>query len=667
MDSKHLDFNKVSLLLRDHKFEEALRFIKINLTSNPKHVDSLYLGAVCTRYLKQFGESEKYIKRLLTYAPDMGRAYQEYAHMHRDKGNQSQAINYYRQACELNPALVASWKSLHTYFIELNDTAAAEYALEQINKFESLPSILLHINQILNEGNVKDAEKKCREYLKLHPKDTNAMALLSDIAAKLGHFDDAEFLLKSAISFNPENTELRVKYLLILRKRQKFIQTMEQAEYLCKKYPDNISFKSQKAIELMQSGNHESAITLMDEILNVAPRDTNTLTSKGHALKTLGRTDEAIKIYQSAYNSKQDHGEAFFSLANLKTYKFEDIEFDRMRDQIKRVDLPLKEKAYFHFALAQGCESKGQYEEAFNNLENGNRIKREQSKYTIKRMNKEIQAQIDVCDDEFFKKIGDGGYENKDPIFILGLPRSGSTLIEQIISSHSMVDGTLELPNILSMAQSLRGEDIFGSLGNYPQTMESLTLEQRLDMGKKYVDETKIHRKDAPRFTDKMPNNFRHIALIHLVLPNAKIIDARRYPLDCCFSMYKQLFAQGQEFTYGLAEASNYYNSYIKLMDHWNKVLPNKILQVNNEDVIDNLEHQVRRILDFLDLPFEQSCVSFHETERSVRTASSEQVRQPINTKGMGRWKPYATQLKPFLENIDNKLIKSEDIALINN
>ena len=282
-------------------------------------------------------------------------------------------------------------------------------------------------------------------------------------------------------------------------------------------------------------------------------------------------------------------------------------------------------------------------------------------------MNKEIQAQIDVCDDEFFKKIGDGGYENKDPIFILGLPRSGSTLIEQIISSHSMVDGTLELPNILSMAQSLRGEDIFGSLGNYPQTMESLTLEQRLDMGKKYVDETKIHRKDAPRFTDKMPNNFRHIALIHLVLPNAKIIDARRYPLDCCFSMYKQLFAQGQEFTYGLAEASNYYNSYIKLMDHWNKVLPNKILQVNNEDVIDNLEHQVRRILDFLDLPFEQSCVSFHETERSVRTASSEQVRQPINTKGMGRWKPYATQLKPFLENIDNKLIKSEDIALINN
>ena len=249
--------------------------------------------------------------------------------------------------------------------------------------------------------------------------------------------------------------------------------------------------------------------------------------------------------------------------------------------------------------------------------------------------------------------------------FFLGDQKTA--LIEQIISSHSMVDGTLELPNILSMAQSLRGEDIFGSLGNYPQTMESLTLEQRLDMGKKYVDETKIHRKDAPRFTDKMPNNFRHIALIHLVLPNAKIIDARRYPLDCCFSMYKQLFAQGQEFTYGLAEASNYYNSYIKLMDHWNKVLPNKILQVNNEDVIDNLEHQVRRILDFLDLPFEESCVSFHETERSVRTASSEQVRQPINTKGMGRWKPYATQLKPFLENIDNKLINPEDIALINN
>jgi hypothetical protein len=195
--------------------------------------------------------------------------------------------------------------------------------------------------------------------------------------------------------------------------------------------------------------------------------------------------------------------------------------------------------------------------------------------------------------------------------------------------------------------------------------MQSLSLEKRESLGKSFIDETRMHRKDAPMFTDKMPNNFRHIALIHLIMPNAKIIDARRYPLDCCFSMFKQLFAQGQEFTYGLAEAASYYNSYVKLMDHWDKVLPGKILRVNNEDVIEDLDGQVRRMLDYLELPFEEQCIAFHETDRSVRTASSEQVRQPINKKGMGRWKPYAKHLRPLIDNLDKQLLKPEDIALI--
>ena len=238
-------------------------------------------------------------------------------------------------------------------------------------------------------------------------------------------------------------------------------------------------------------------------------------------------------------------------------------------------------------------------------------------------------------------------------------------MIEQILASHSMIDGTLELPNILSLAHSLRGDDVYGKKGNYPTVMKDFTKDQRESMGKSYIEETRIHRKDAPMFTDKMPNNFRHIGLIQLILPNAKIIDARRYPLDCCFSMFKQLFAQGQEFTYGLEEAGNYYNSYIKLMDHWNSVLPGRILRVNNEDVISDLEGQVRRILSYLDLPFEESCISFHKTDRSVRTASSEQVRQPINKRGMGRWKPYAKNLKPLLNSLDKKLLTKEDISII--
>ena len=401
------------------------------------------------------------------------------------------------------------------------------------------------------------------------------MSLLAEIANRLGYFDDAEILLENAVKFSPNDGELRMKYAMILRKKQKFAKTMEQVNILCDQFPENLSYQAQKASEIMQNGDHSQAIELFESIIEKNKFNFSALTSKGHAEKTLGKTDDAIESYKSAYKIKQDHGEAYFSLSNLKTYKFSNSELDQMRKQLKRVDLTLKDKAYFHFALAQGCEAIGEYDEAFVNLDKGNLIKNEQSKYSIERMDNELQAQIDVCDKNFFKKLGEGGYSSNDPIFILGLPRAGSTLIEQILASHSMVDGTLELPNILSMAQSLRGDDIYGKLGNYPKSMTSLTKEKRDELGKSFIEDTRMHRKNAPRFTDKMPNNFRHIGLIHLILPNAKIIDARRYPLDCCFSMFKQLFAQGQEFTYGLEEAGNYYNSYVKLMDHWDKVLPN--------------------------------------------------------------------------------------------
>ena len=660
-----VDLSEATDAVKEGSFDHALNLLKFILIDNPDHIDSLYLAAVSSRYLRKFDESQKYIEQLLSIAPDMGRAYQELGHLNRDMGDEEKAVIHYRQACELNPALMAGWNFLYKYFVKNNNKPAADHAFEQINKLQSLPGVLLYIDQILNEGRLGMAEAKCRAFLKENPTHTYAMSLLAEIANRLGYFDDAEFLLEKAVQFKPDDGDLRMKYASMLRKKQKFAKTMEQVNILCDKYPDNLTYQAQKASEIMQNGDHEEAITLLDDILSKNPYNFSTLTSKGHAQKTLGRTDQAIKSYQSAYQIKPDHGEAFFSLANLKTYSFTGNELDSMREQVERVDLSLRDKAYFHFALAQGCEVNNEYDEAFFHLEKGNRIKSDQSQYSIERMEKELQAQIDVCDETFFRDLGDGGYETKDPIFILGLPRAGSTLIEQILASHSMVDGTLELPNILSIAQSLRGDDIYGKLGNYPKSMNSLTLEQREALGKGYIEDTKMHRKDAPMFTDKMPNNFRHIGLIHLIMPNAKIIDARRYSLDCCFSMFKQLFAQGQEFSYGLAETGSYYNSYINLMNHWDKVLPNKILRVNNEDIIEDLEGQVRRMLKFLDLPYEEQCISFHETDRLVRTASSEQVRRPINKEGMERWKPYSRNLKPLLDCLGEDLIKPEDVALI--
>ena len=665
MDQFKLDIERASKAIRESRFVEGLSFLESNLAKDPYHIDSLYFAAVCCRYLKNFKDSQNYLNNLLSQAPDMGRAYQELGHLNKATGKEEESITYYRQACELNPALISSWKSLHIYFIKKNNKPAADHAHEQITKLESLPSILLYISQILNEGRLAIAEQKCREFLKKNPTNVYAMTLLSDIAKKFGYYDDAEVLLENAVKFSPNDGDVRMKYALILRLKQKFAKTMEQVNILCEQFPENLSYQAQKASEIMQNGQHADAIDLFNNIIEKNPYNFSAYTSKGHAEKTLGRTEDAINSYKSSYKIKNDHGEAYFSLSNLKTYKFTSDEIKNMRTQLERLDLTLKDKAYFHFALAQACEAIEEYDEAFKNLEKGNKIKNEQSKYTIEKMDKELQAQIDVCNDNFFKNLGNGGCDSKDPIFILGLPRAGSTLIEQILASHSMVDGTLELPNILSMAQGLRGDDIYGNEGNYPKSMESLTLEKRSELGKLFIDDTRMHRKDAPRFTDKMPNNFRHIGLIHLILPNAKIIDARRYPLDCCFSMFKQLFAQGQEFTYGLAEAGSYYNSYVKLMDHWDEVLPDKILRVNNEDVIDDLEGQVKRMLDFLELPFEESCITFYETDRSVRTASSEQVRKPVNRSGQGRWKPYAKNLGALVESIDNNLLKPEDIALI--
>ena len=666
MKKHNFDIEKVSVAIKEQRFVEALSSLESNLLKQPKHIECLYLASVCSRYLKNFSDAKKYLDNVLQINPDMGRAYQELGHLNRIEGNLNRAVAYYRQACELNPALIASWNYLYAFFRKNNNKEASDHAKRQIDKLNSLPNILLYISQILNEGKLGIAEEKCREFLKKNPTNTYAMSLLADIADRLGHFDDTEILLENAVKFNPDDGDIRMKYALILRKKQKFTKTMEQVNILCEKFPDNLSYQSHRASEIMQNGDHEKAVKLFNKILKKSPHNFNALTSKGHALKTLGKTNSAILSYQSAYKKKSDHGEAFYSLANLKTYTFKDSEISKMREQLKRVDLTLKDRAYFHFALAQACETVGEYDEAFLNYEKGNKIKNEQSRYSIEKMDQELQAQIDVCDDLFFNEMGSGGCETKDPIFILGLPRAGSTLIEQILASHSMIDGTLELPNILSIAQNLRGDDIYGKKGNYPKSLRDLSKDKRLELGRNFIKDTRIHRKEAPMFTDKMPNNFRHIGLINLIMPNAKIIDARRYSLDCCFSMFKQLFAQGQEFTYGLAEAGSYYNSYIKLMDHWDKVLPNKILRVNNEDIIEDLENQVIRILKFLEIPFEESCVKFYETDRSIRTPSSEQVRKPVNKSGMGRWKPYAKNLKTLVDNLDKDLLKPEDIDLIN-
>ncbi|MEM6899288.1 MAG: sulfotransferase, partial [Pseudomonadota bacterium] len=445
--------------------------------------------------------------------------------------------------------------------------------------------------------------------------------------------------------------QIRLDYIHVLRKRQKFAEALAQAKALFERDPENPVFASHYAIESMQTGEYDRALGLFENILTRIPGDPSTLTSRGHALKTAGHHEKAIASYREAVAAHPDHGDAWYALANLKTYRFSDDELAAMTAQVEKSNLTHMSRVHFCFALGKAYEDLSDYDEAFSWYARGNELKRTQTRYTTQQMKSELEAQKRLCTGELFAYRSGAGCEADDPIFIVGLPRAGSTLIEQILASHSQIDGTLELPNILSLAHRLRGRKHLSEASQYPQILHDLGADDLKSLGQEYIDTTRIHRKGAPFFTDKMPNNFRHLGLIHLILPNAKIIDARRDPLDCCWSGFKQLFAEGQEFTYSLEDIGQYYREYVDLMGHWDRVLPEgRILRLQHEALIDDFEGQVRQLLDYCGLEFETACLEFYKTDRAVRTASSEQVRQPISRAGQGNWRPFQHHLAPLRE-----------------
>ena len=566
--------------------------------------------------------------------------------MAKSRGDNETALAAFRLATQYNPALLASWKSIAALTAQ-SDPQTSAMATAQASRLENMPKPLVTVTHLIHEGKLLRAEDQCRAYLKKFPRDVEGMRLLADIGVRLNILDDADFLLESALTFEPENVQVRLDYIQVLRKRQKHEAALTEAETLLKSDPQNPLFQSHLAIECMQVGDFRRSFELFDSVLKTLPNDPATLTSRGHALKTFGRNEEAVSSYRSAIASVPSHADAYYALANLKTYRFTDDEIAAMQRQVDVTGQSIRNLVHFHFSLGKAFEDRKDYDASFHHYRKGNDFKRAQSRYNADQMDGEFTSQKLACTAELFQEKADAGCTAPDPIFILGLPRAGSTLLEQILASHSQVDGTMELPNILSLAHRLRTRPHSnGSV--YPEVLKDLDTDQLRAFGEDYIEKTRTHRQDAPFFIDKMPNNFRHIGLIHLILPNAKIIDARRAPMDCCFSGFKQLFAEGQEFTYGLEQIGRYYRGYVDLMRHWNLSLPSKILTVQYEDVVDDLETQVKRVLDHCGLPFEQACVDFHQTKRSVRTASSEQVRQPLYRSGMEQWRPFEPWLGPL-------------------
>jgi tetratricopeptide (TPR) repeat protein len=643
--------------LKNARLADAHASCKRLLEMAPGNIDALYTLAVTQRMQRQIPMALETLDQLIALDPSYGRGWQERGHCFRDIGRKDDAIAAYQRAVTHNGALMASWRLLSELHGAADRTEAANFAHAQFTHLSQLPPELLSVASFIQEGKIYKAEQLCRAFLQKNGHHIEAMRLLAEIGMKFNAYDEAEFLLESCKVLEPENVSAHFDYVKVLRKRQKFEQALVEASELRDKEPGNPEFEMLFANENLAVGNFDQAMLVYEALLSSMPNNPGINLTYGHALKTVGRQDDAITAYRRAYQSKPDCGDAYWSLANLKTYRFEESEILQMRDREASPMTALDDRYHLCFALGKALEDMGDYRNSFEYYERGNRLKREELKYDPARLSNEMRLQREDVTTDLFRKFEGAGCRDDAPIFIVGLPRAGSTLLEQILASHSQVEGTMELPNIFALAYQLDRNRKVGDEPEYPGNLNNLSRDDFKRFGEEFIRDTRVYRKKGtPFFIDKMPNNFRHIGLIHLILPNAKIIDARRGAMGCSFSGFKQLFAEGQEFTYGLEEIGEYYKDYVALMDHWDAVLPGKILRVRYENVVADLETQVRRLLDFCNLPFEESCINFHQTERAVRTASSEQVRQPIFKSGVDQWEHFSAYLDPLRAKLGPEL-----------
>ena len=626
-------------------------------------VELLYALAVAQRYGKKTSAALATLDRLVAVDPEHARAHQERGHALLTENQLEAARRAYENAVRLNPALLAAWKAL----VNLRQLAGfgelAQAAQDEADHLAALPKELLSVSSFIHDGRLQKADQLCRHYLQANKRDVEGIRLLASIAERLEVLADAEFLLETALELDPDHGRCRSDYANLLLKMQKFERAHEQTQRLVSERPEDLACLALHANAKAGIGEHEQAIELYDQVIARSQGQHRLHVMRGHAEKTIGRLDAAVASYQRAYALQPDHGDAFWSLANTKTYRFTEAELAQMQDRADRPDTALEDRIHLCFALGKAHEDRGDFEASFAHYERGNALKQASAKHNAKQLAARTEGQKTVCGPALFAGAQGSGCPARDPIFIVGLPRAGSTLLEQILASHSQVDGTHELPNIISLALRLGRTRDATSGQRYPAVLAELEHDYFRRFGEQFIEDTRVYRAGAPRFIDKNPNNFFHLGLIKLMLPNAKVIDARRHPLACCSSGFKQLFGQGQEFSYGLTQIGNYYREYVELMDHWDRALPGFVLLVQHERVVEDLEGEVRRLLDFCELPFEAACLDFHKTERSIRTPSSEQVRQPIYRAGLEAWRPYEPWLDPLKEALGPEVRRRYGIA----
>jgi tetratricopeptide (TPR) repeat protein len=642
-------------LLRQQKFPEVLTLGAALLAAEPGQREALLCVAIAQRFLHRVPEALKSLAALEQAHPRFSRLYEERGRCYVELRQAPEAIQAFLTAVNLNHALPGAWGMLEGLYRMTGDARSAGMAGAHVATLKKVPQEVVIATGLFMDGDLDSAEALVRSFLVQHGDQVEAMRLLARIGMARKIYDDPELLLAAVLERAPDYHAAREEYARVLVELHKHAAARRELERLLERQPHSRALRILSAANAVGIGEHERAIDLYRALLLGTDEDAEVHLSIAHALKTLGRTPEAIESYRRAAACRPDFGDAYWSLANLKTYQFPDEQLVRIRAAFESPTTPLEDRYHLCFALGKALEDRGEFAESFRCYELGNRLKRPECRYRPEIVEDNARQQIEVCTPEFLASRRGFGDPGPDPIFIVGLPRSGSTLLEQILASHSRVEGTQELPDVQQIVSMLRGRDL--EHDRYPRILADLKAADVAQLGAKYLADTRIYRSGKPFFIDKMPNNFRHLGLIHLMLPNARIIDARREPMACCFSNFKQLFANGQEFTYSIEDIARYYRTYLELMRHWERVLPaGRILRVQHEDVVDDLEGNVRRLLDFCGLEFEPQCVTFHETQRSVRTASSEQVRQAIYREGLDQWRNFEPWLGPLKETLGDAL-----------
>ncbi|MBS0253817.1 MAG: sulfotransferase [Proteobacteria bacterium] len=499
---------------------------------------------------------------------------------------------------------------------------------------------LLAAGAAMAENRLAEAEPLLRALLHDDPFEVRAIRMLAELAGRIGRLKDAETLLRRALEIAPWFTAARANLALVLYRTNRPAEALAELGRVAGEDPDNLGHANLQAAAYGRIGAFDEALALYEQVLRDLPDQPRVWMSYGHMLKTVGRQQDGIAAYRRALALEPGLGEAWWSLANLKTVRFADADLAAMRAALDGAAVSAEDRWHLHFALGKALEDRGDAEGAFAHYEQGNALRRARIPYSADETGAAVDAAISAATPALLASAGEGGAMAADPIFVLGMPRAGSTLIEQILASHSLVEGTSELPDIAMLAREL---------DNYPACLATLSPAQRTELGEEYLRRAAIQRHSGrPRFVDKMPNNWLHVPLIRLILPRATIIDARRHPLACGFSNFKQHFARGQGFSYDLTDMGRYYADYVRLMAQIDRAAPGAVHRVIHEALIEDTEGEVRALLAACGLEFEPACLAFHQTERAVRTASSEQVRRPINRDGAEAWQRFAPFLGPL-------------------